>query len=83
MARKYNAGAYLAIKLWGQNLGSYAYYITGEQEAAANMGAPLDAIYRDTENKWVCVSDLRADHPFRNQYVAKRAEEAKLADERR
>jgi hypothetical protein len=36
---------YKHIAAWGQMMGSYQYYITGEQEKAAAANAPLDAIY--------------------------------------
>lgn len=60
---------YIAIRLWGKNLGSFSYYIRTEQEKAARMGAPLDALY-ERDGKWKCVSDLAPDHRFRAQYAA-------------
>jgi hypothetical protein len=58
---------YKAIELWGINLGSYRYYIEGEQHKAADMDAPIDALYERNGN-WVCVSDLSPTHRFHEQY---------------
>ena len=32
------------IRMWGESLGSYEYYIKAEQEKAARMDAPTDAL---------------------------------------
>lgn len=64
------AAQYKAIETWHRLSGSRAYYITDLQHKAAANNAPLDALYvqHDRDNKpvkWICVSDLAADHPFR------------------
>ena len=60
---------YVAIRLWGIQLGSFDYYIAHEQEKAAAQAAPIDALY-EREGKWTCVSDLKPDHTFRAAYEA-------------
>lgn len=61
---------YHAIRLWGQNLGSYEYYIANEQLKAVKDNAPLDAIDKDTDTGvWLCVTDLHPDHHFRLMYA--------------
>lgn len=60
---------YMAIRLWGKNLGSYDSYILNQQESASRDDAPIDAIYRSHEGKWKAVSDLAIEHPFRTQYT--------------
>jgi hypothetical protein len=61
---------YKGIELWGQQLGSYQYYIDGEQSKAVSTNAPIDALYWSESNgEWVCVSDLKEDHSFRKQYL--------------
>jgi len=66
---------YHACAMWHQQSGSRPYYITDMQHKAASMGAPLDALYlqHDAANKptkWICVSDLSPDHPFRLAWEA-------------
>lgn len=63
------ASPYKALALWGHQLGSYAYYIEGEQRKAAKMNAPLDALF-ERDGKWVCMSDLSAEHSFRAAFRA-------------
>jgi hypothetical protein len=58
---------YRAIAGWGKMLGSYQYYITGEQEKASRMNAPVDALY-ERNGVWVTVRDLKPDHHFRVWY---------------
>jgi len=69
MATKFTArpAQYVAIRLWGAQLGSYEYYVAAEQDKAARMGAPLDALY-ERNGEWVCVSDLKPDHHFHKAY---------------
>lgn len=77
MATIHAPKAYKAIRLWGKNLGSYEYYIKGEQAKASHDGAPVDAIYfNDTIKRWYYVRDLQPNHPFHAQY-AKYLEKAK------
>lgn len=59
---------YVAIRVWGERLGSYEYYIAGQQRLAEKMQAPLDALY-ERNGIWTCVSDLKADHDFRKAYA--------------
>jgi hypothetical protein len=61
---------YKGIKLWGEHLGSFEYYIESEQARAAHVQAPVDALYYDpNEDKWICVSDLHSKHRFRDIYL--------------
>jgi hypothetical protein len=63
----YEPGCYKAIRLWHQRSGSLEYYWRNLQNEAARENAPLDAIFRDyTTRKWITVSDLSENHPFRN-----------------
>ena len=68
---KHKPEEYLAIALWGKQLGSFQYYIEGQQEKASAEGAPIDAIYQTSEFAdkepitWRTVSkDLDPKHPF-------------------
>lgn len=62
---------YRGILLWGQQLGSFDYYIENQQLQAEKDNAPEDALFKrqPPDESWVCVSDLRAEHPFRAQYM--------------
>ena len=56
---------YRAVRAWGLYLGSFAYYIESQQETAFMQNAPIDALYYSmVENRWICRSDLAADHQF-------------------
>lgn len=68
-AKKNKPTDYTAIRLWGLALRSYDYYIERVQAEAAEENAPLNAIYKDSEEKWVCVSDLDPENPFRKDYA--------------
>lgn len=59
---------YLAIAVWGKRLGSFIYYIRGEQERALRDNAPIDALF-ERDGQWTCVSDLAPDHDFRQSYA--------------
>jgi len=48
---------YQAIRIWGQHLGSFDYFIENEQAKAEAADAPLDALYKDG-NTWVTIADL-------------------------
>lgn len=51
---------YPAIVAWGQQLGSYAYYVDQECLQAAADGAPVDAIYKDSDSgEWRTVAYIR------------------------
>lgn len=60
---------YLAIKVWGRQLGSYDYYIDTQQAEAFADNAPVDAIYKGEDRKWRCVSDLDTAHHFHSDYA--------------
>lgn len=64
---------YRAIALWGNQLGSYAYYVELEQNLASRENAPLDALFQRDE-KWVCVSDLKPDHWFHAMFAQSEAQ---------
>lgn len=46
------------IPLWGQVMGSYAYYIHGELEKADKDGAPWDAIY-ERDGEWFTARSIQ------------------------
>ena len=48
---------YQVIRIWGQHLGSFDYFIENEQAKAEAEGAPLEALYKDG-NTWVTIADL-------------------------
>lgn len=48
---------YQAIRIWGQHLGSFDYFIENEQAKAESEDAPLDALYKDGST-WVTIADL-------------------------
>ena len=48
---------YQAIRIWGQHLGSFDYFIENEQAKAEAEDAPLEALYKD-DNTWVTIADL-------------------------
>jgi len=62
------AKEYIAIAVWGQRLGSLSGWIKMEQERAARMNAPIDALY-ERNGEWTTVRDLAADHDFRRAYA--------------
>lgn len=49
---------YTAIALWGEELGSYPYYIEGEQARACAEGAPLNAIYKH-DGEWRTLDQMQ------------------------
>jgi len=49
---------YTAIALWGEELGSYAYYIEAEQARACAEGAPLNAIYKH-DGEWRTLDQMQ------------------------
>jgi hypothetical protein len=72
---KHKPEEYVGIRVWGQTMGSYAYYIENEQRRASEDGAPVDAIHERTglggehTGKWMTVSNLAPDHEFRRIYA--------------
>lgn len=64
---------YKATALWHSDSGSYGYYIQQMQAKAAEQQVPLDALYEQygpsgPTGTWVCISDLSANHPFRERF---------------
>jgi len=49
---------YQAIRIWGQHVGSFDYFIENEQAKAEAEDAPLDALYKEG-NTWVTIVHLR------------------------
>lgn len=45
------------MRLWGQHLGSYDYYIDWGQQLAKKEGAPIDAIYK-RDGEWRRLSEI-------------------------
>lgn len=48
---------YQLIRIWGQDLGSFDYFIESEQANAESDDAPLEAIYQ-RDGHWVTIHDL-------------------------
>ena len=51
------AGDYKFIAAWGQNMGSYQYYIQNQQAEALADGAPITVIYKAHNGRWVTVDE--------------------------
>ena len=49
---------YTCIALWGEELGSYAYYIEAEQARACAEGAPLNAIFKH-DGEWRTLDQMQ------------------------
>ena len=49
---------YLYIRAWGKQLGSFEYFIKGEQEKAAREKAPRTAIYKAAAGNWVTYGQI-------------------------
>tara|TARA_R100000789_G_scaffold91003_1_gene88840 strand:+ start:91 stop:318 length:228 start_codon:yes stop_codon:yes gene_type:complete len=52
---------YLHIKVWGIKLGSLPGYVNREMKLACKANAPVDVIYRDTDDNWIDLSDGHPD----------------------
>jgi hypothetical protein len=64
---------YQAIRLWGQMLGSFPYYIEREQREAEAAHAPLDVIYERSTGDWVRLCDIEntdAKHKIYDQLLS-------------
>ena len=57
---KFKPNQYKAIALWGQKMGSFAYYTAHEQLRAAGDDAPLDAIYQNEDGTWSTVRSIKS-----------------------
>ena len=51
------ASKYQLIRIWGQELGSFGYFIENEQAKAESDNAPLEAIYQ-RDGQWVTIHDV-------------------------
>ena len=61
---------YIFIKIWGELLGSYPYYINVEQKRAAEEGAPLRATYySDMTKRWHTIDEVQ-NEARRNSIIA-------------
>lgn len=60
---------YHGIALWDKQLGRKNSYTQKEQAHAAETRAPLDAIYKNSDSTWICVSDLAKNDTFRAEYA--------------
>jgi len=49
---------YPAIRIWGQQLGSYGGYIQRQVDLANAENAPADATHRRTDGSWGTLSDM-------------------------
>jgi hypothetical protein len=56
--------AYVAMAKWHQHRHHPSYALKTDQTRASIEGAPVDALYRRADGRWVCVSDLTPEHPF-------------------
>ena len=54
-----NPEDYVCIALWGQELGSYAYYIELEQAKASREGAPLTALFKRPDGTWATLQEMK------------------------
>ena len=51
---------YQLIRIWGQDIGSFDYFIENEQAKAESDNAPLEAIYQ-RDGYWVTIHDVQND----------------------
>ncbi len=51
------ASKYQLIRIWGQELGSFDYFIENEQAKAESDNAPLEAIYQ-RDGQWMTIHDV-------------------------
>lgn len=58
---KYVPIMYTAIECWGKRLGSFGFYIHGQQRTAAEEDAPLTAIYKRYDGHWVTIADIKSE----------------------
>jgi hypothetical protein len=66
---KTDPAKYLGIRMWGERSASGRAYILRQQQLAAKLDAPIDAIFqRFNSNEWATVSGLGDEHPFRKEY---------------
>lgn len=52
---------YRHLEAWGRMLGSMDYYIRDQQSLAATEKAPLHAVFRKDDGKWVTIEDCRQE----------------------
>lgn len=60
---------YKGLVQWCKEIESYDYYIDDQVYEAYKDKAPEDALYKNRDGKWRCVSDLDETHPFRATYA--------------
>lgn len=58
---KYKPHEYVCIAAWGRRMGSFDYYIKDQQRKAAQMGAPLTAIY-ERDGHWQRAEEIVNPH---------------------
>jgi hypothetical protein len=61
---------YQHIKVWGQMMSSFEYFIASEQMKATKDNAPLDAIYQCQDGTWRRFSECTNQNTV--DYFAKR-----------
>jgi len=49
---------YPAVRIWGQQLGSYGGYIQRQVDLANAENAPADATHRRADGSWATLSDM-------------------------
>ncbi|ORW08468.1 MULTISPECIES: hypothetical protein [Mycolicibacter] len=58
---------YPYIRLWGQRMGSFQYYIDDQIEQAREDGAPANATHRYLDGTWATTDDI-TDPAVRKQF---------------
>lgn len=53
---------YPFIRLWGREMGSYAYYINDQVDLARKENAPENVISRDHDGTWKTTDDILSDN---------------------
>ena len=59
---------YKHLWVWDTMMGSYSYWVEGQQQQAMQDNAPIDAIFRKQDKTWVRASDLPAKHHFWDEF---------------
>ena len=54
---------YPDVAAWGRHLGSRDFYIEKQVAQAVVDGAPMDAIFKDSDGVWHTMADLRRQPP--------------------
>lgn len=63
------------IVRWGQTMDSYDYYIDNQVLEAMKDKAPFEAIFKEANDRWVCISDCSPETQKTLGYAAKPSSE--------